>query len=487
MVRAAGEGHLILRRPSSRTLLWLAIAAYAAGFSALSILRHRAFSTGRFDLGNMVQAVWSTAHGRPLQITGLRGDQISRLGAHFDPILAAFAPLWLVWPSPDMLLVAQAVAVALGALPVYWLARKHLGSERAGLGFALAYLVYPPTQWLTLNEFHPVALACPLLLFAIWYLDEGRLLPFAIFALVAATTKEEIALVVAGLGIWYALAHRRRLAGAAVAVAGVAVALIAIEVVIPHFNRAGTSSFFTRYSEVGSTPGGIVHTALTDPLKIVTTAFTGRGLTYLAQLALPLGLLVVLAPLALIAAVPELAVNLLSAATTQTSIHFHYTAGLIPVLLAAAVFGAKRIPPRVPVATLVVVIAVGANYLLGPVPLWRDFPGGEQLQAHAADVTERDRIAAQALRLIPPRAAVSATNSLGAHLSARRRVLSFPFLQDARWVAADETAPGYADRLAPLPTAVQLSWLRRNPEWRLVFERDGILIFHRASDAASAR
>ena len=474
-------------RPTSRTLLWTAIGAYAAGFSALSILRHRAFSTGRFDLGNMVQAVWSTAHGHPLQITGLRGDQISRLGAHFDPILAAFAPLWLAWPSPDMLLVAQAVAVALGALPVFWLARKHLGSDRVALGFALAYLIYPPTQWLTLNEFHPVALACPLLLYAIWFLDEGRLVPFAACAIVAATTKEEIALVVAGLGIWYALAHGRRWTGAAVAAAGVAAALIAIEVVIPHFNRAGTSSFFTRYSEVGSTPGGIVHTALTDPRKIVTTAATGRGLGYLAQLVLPLALLVVLAPLALIAVVPELAVNLLSAATTQTSIRFHYTAGLIPVLIAAAVFGAKRLPPRIPVATIVVVTALAANYLLGPAPLWRYFPGGEQHQAHAADVSEHDRIAARALRLIPPHAVVSATNSLGAHLSARRRVLSFPYLQDAQWVAADETAPGYADRLAPLPTAVQLSWLRRNPEWRLVFERDGILIFHRASEAASAK
>jgi uncharacterized membrane protein len=474
-------------RPTSRTLLWTAIGAYAAGFSALSILRHRAFSTGRFDLGNMVQAVWSTAHGHPLQITGLRGDQISRLGAHFDPILAAFAPLWLAWPSPDMLLVAQAVAVALGALPVFWLARKHLGSDRVALGFALAYLIYPPTQWLTLNEFHPVALACPLLLYAIWFLDEGRLVAFAACAIVAATTKEEIALVVAGLGIWYALAHGRRWTGAAVAAAGVAAALIAIEVVIPHFNRAGTSSFFTRYSEVGSTPGGIVHTALTDPRKIVTTAATGRGLGYLAQLVLPLALLVVLAPLALIAVVPELAVNLLSAATTQTSIRFHYTAGLIPVLIAAAVFGAKRLPPRIPVATIVVVTALAANYLLGPAPLWRYFPGGEQHQAHAADVSEHDRIAARALRLIPPHAVVSATNSLGAHLSARRRVLSFPYLQDAQWVAADETAPGYADRLAPLPTAVQLSWLRRNPEWRLVFERDGILIFHRASEAASAR
>jgi uncharacterized membrane protein len=479
---------MTLRRPGTRALLWSAIAAYAAGFSALSILRHRAFTTGRFDLGNMVQAVWSTAHGHPLQITSLRGDQISRLGSHFDPILAAFAPLWLLWPSPDMLLVIQAIAVALGALPAFWLARKHLLSERAGIGFALAYLIYPPTQWLTLNEFHPVALACPLLLFAIWFLDEGRLVPFAACAAAAAATKEEIALVVAGLGIWYALAHARRLAGAVVAAAGVAVALIAIEVVIPHFNRAGTSSFFARYSEVGSTPGGVVHTALTNPWKIVTTALTGRGLGYLARLVLPLGLLVVLAPLVLIAALPELAANLLSAATTQTSIRFHYTAGLIPVLVAAAIFGAKRLErlrPGLPVATGAVVLGLVSSYLLGPIPVWRYFPGGQQHQAQATEVSEHDRIAARALRLIPPDAAVSATNSLGAHLSARRRVLSFPYLQDARWIAADETAPGYADRLAPLPTAVQLSWLRRNPEWRLVFERDGILIFQRTSPAAS--
>ena len=153
---------------------------------------------------------------------------------------------------------------------------------------------------------------------------------------------------------------------------------------IPHFNRAGTSSFFTRYSEVGSTPGGIVHTAVTDPWQIVTTAFTGRGVGYIARLVLPLGGLVVLAPLMLLAALPELAVNLLSAATTQTSIRFHYTAGLIPVLLAAAVFGAKRVDRRVPVASIVLVLCVVANYLLGPVPIWRYFPGGEQQQAHAA-------------------------------------------------------------------------------------------------------
>ena len=473
------------RLAGPRALLWSAIAAYAAGFSALSVLRHRAFQTGRFDLGNMVQAVWSTAHGHPLQVTGLRGDEISRLAAHFDPILAAFAPLWLAWPSPDMLLVAQAVAIAIGALPVFWLARKHLGSERAGVGFALAYLLYPPTQWLTLNEFHAVALACPLLLFAIWFLDEGRLIPFALCGLLATTTKEEIGFVVAGLGLWWAFARGRRMEGLAILAAGAAIALIAIEVVVPHFNRAGSSSFFARYSEVGGSPGGIVHTAVTKPWKLVTTAVTGRGLGYLARLFLPLGLLALLAPLLLLAAIPELAINLLSAATTQTSIHFHYTAGLIPVLVAATILGAAqlvRTRPHwaAPLATGALVLAIASNYTLGAIPLWRYLPGGQQAEAHAADVTGHDRIAASALGLIPRSAVVSATNTLGAHLSARHRVLSFPIIQDAAWVAADETSPGYADRLAPLPTAVQLSWLRRNPEWRLVFERDGILIFHRS-------
>jgi uncharacterized membrane protein len=457
------------------------MAAYGAGFAALSVLRQRAFATGRFDLGNMVQAVWSTAHGHPLQMTNLHGQQISRLAAHVDPILAVFGPLWWIWPSPDLLLVTQALAVATGAWPVFLLARKHLESSRAALGFALAYLLYPATGWLTLNEFHPVALATPLLLFAFWYLDNDRLLPFALFAVAAAACKEEIGLVVAGFGLWYALAKRRRVEGAAIAVLGVAWSAIAIAVVIPHFHTAGESDFYGRYSEVGGSAAGIVKTAFTDPLRILDAAFSTRDLHYLLELVAPLAALCLLAPLVLIAAVPELAINLLSATQTQTSIHFHYTAGLIPPLVIAAVLGAKRLNRwTAPVAIAVVVAALLGNYRLGPITGWRHVPGGSRFQATAARVTDHDRIAARALRLIPKTAVVSATNTLGAHLSARRRVLSFPFVQDATWIAADETQPGYADRYAPLPTAIQLAALRRNPDWRLIFEQDGVLVFNRA-------
>jgi uncharacterized membrane protein len=467
--------------PHARTVLAAGMAAYAAGFAALSVLRHTAFVTGRFDLGNMVQAVWSTAHGEPLRMTDLHGEQISRLAAHVDPILVLLAPLWWIWPSPSMLLVVQAVVIALGALPVFWLARKHLGSSRAGLGFALAYLLYPATGWLALNEFHPVALATPLLLFAFWYLDEDRLLPFAAFALAACASKEEIPLVVAGFGIWYALARRRWAIGATIAAAGLAWAAIAIAVVIPHYNAGAESDFYGRYSEVGGSAGGILKTAVTHPGRIAEAAFSARDLHYLWQLVAPLAGLCLLSPVILVAALPELAINLLSATTTQTSIHFHYTAGLIAPLFIAAVFGAARFPRyAVPLGMVVVATSLLANYHLGPVPGWRHVPGGQQFQATSARVTDHDLIARRALERIPDNAVVSATNTLGAHLSARRRFLSFPFIQDATWIAADETQPGYADRYAPLPTAVQLMALRRNPDWELVFEEDGILVFHRA-------
>jgi uncharacterized membrane protein len=424
-------------------LVWLATAAFAALFGALAVLRHRAFGSGRFDLGNMTQAVWSTAHGDVLSVTDVHGEQISRLGSHFDPILAALAPLWLLWPSPELLLVVQAVAVALGALPVFWLARAHLVWDRPAAALAVAYLLYPPVQWLTLSDFHPVALACPLLLFGWWFLDQRRLLPFAACAAAAIATKEHVGLAVAGMGVWYALRYRLRTGTAIAAAAGLA-AVAAALVVVPHYAAAGTSAFESRYDDPG---------------------LDGRDLSYLAALLLPLGLLPLAAPLALVAAAPELALNLLSSTVTQTSVKTHYAATLAPPLLAATVYAVERLGERL------AYVAAGAALLgaivLGPI-------GRIDVEAGPHDAAAR-----RALAVVPDDAAVSATNALGAHLSARRRIFSFPVLREATWVAVDTRRLTYLDSLRPERARGPLTELRRDPRWRLVFAEDGILVFRR--------
>ena len=469
-----------MRFARGRPLLWIAIAAYATAFAALSVLRHDAFNTGRFDLGNMVQAVWSTAHGHFLHVTNLHGHQVSRLAAHVDPILVVFAPLWWVWPSPKLLLTTQAVVVAVGALPLYWLARKYTGSERAALGFSLAYLLYPATDWMTLNEFHPVALACPLLLFAIWYLDEGQLLPFALFAALASLTREEIPLVIAGLGIWYAISRRRWLVGGTIAGLGIAATAVATQIIIPHFNHGSGSSFYRRYDAVGGSAAGIVKKAFTDPGRLLSVAFDHRGVHYLLDLLLPIAGLALLAPLLLVALVPELTLNLLSSVGAQSSIHYHYVAGEIPILFAAAAMGAGKLGRRAgTAATVVVLAAIVGNYRLGPIPIWRFIPGGQTLQTRSAQVTQHDQVAARELELIPQAARVTATNALGAHLSERKWIFSFPYLNTATWVIVDEKKPSLGDHNDKTGGRKHIERLRHDPRFRLVVAEDGVLVFRR--------
>lgn len=464
---------MLKRALTPRAVVWAGMAVYAAWLGGVAVLEHHAFETGRFDLGNMTQAVWSTAHGRPLEVTELGGEQITRLGAHVDPILVLFAPLWWIWPSPSMLLTVQAVAVALGALPVFWLARKHLGSERAGALLALAYLSYPAVQWLALDEFHPVALACPLLLYACWCLDEDRLWAFVPFGLLAALTKEEVPLVVGLLGVWFAFSKRRWIAGAVICMLGFAGSAIALGVVMPHFREGASPAFYGRYEDVGGSPGGILKKTLTDPLAVLGAATDGRDLLYLVELGVPLLGLFFLAPLALVPALPETAANLLSSVSTQTSIRFHYTAPIAPFLFFAAVLGAAKLRRVREPAVLLFVACTAAAVLVGPLragELWPDRP------------SSHDRIAERAVDLVPDDAAVSSTNGLGAHLSERRRIHSFPVLRDAEWVAVDLKRASYLDlRSAPSTTAVPLARLLRDPSWETVLAEDGIFVLRRAA------
>jgi uncharacterized membrane protein len=456
---------------SATRFVYAAAFAWLVLFGIYGVARHLAFETRRFDLGNMTQALWSTAHGRFLETTTLSGAQASRLAGHVDPLLALFTPLWWLWSSPLLLVTISVLALATGALPVFWLARKHLGSERAGCVFALVYLLCPITQWNSIWDFHPVSLAIPLILFAIWFLDEDRLGMFAVFALLASAGKEEIPLAVGSLGIWYAVVHRRRLAGAVIFSIGAALTAVDFLVVIPHFAVAGQNPFAGRYTAVGGTPSGILHTAVAHPLRVLDVALSSHNIGYLAVLVMLFGGLFFAAPLLALGAVPDLVINVLSNNANQTSLQFQYEAGIMPFLLAAAIFGAARLRQRLPTAPLVVLALAFAGCLLfGPL---RAFPS----VARAALPSNPERAAqAGAVALVPSGVAVSASNHLAGHLSARRHIYIFPVVREARWVVVDRH-----DETHHLVKAYQpgIRRMERNRGWRLVYAVRGVLVFER--------
>jgi uncharacterized membrane protein len=461
----------------ARRVVYAGTAAYAMLFVFAAVMHFVVFETAGPDLGHMVQAIWNTLHGHFLETTSPTGRQTSRLGAHVDPFLVLLAPIYWAWSNPVVLPVIQALAVSSGALPVFWLARKHLGSGRAGAHFAFAYLLYPATQFNAFtitSSFHSVAVAVPLVLFAIWFLDENRLVAFSLVALLAFTTKEEIPLAVGCLGIWYAVRTGRRLVGLSIFAIGLAITLFDFLYVIPHFSPTGVNPFAGRYAAVGGTPHGMLHKLFSDPLAFVHAVATGHKAVYLVFLLAPFLGLWLLEPLLLLGAVPDLAINLLSAKADQTAIPFHWTAGIVPFVVAASVFGAARFRRHALRVSLYALAGVIAVAIYSPIYFLKG-----DIEALSSPTTAAK---AQALAQIPAGAPAAASNKLGGHLSARRYVYTFPYVRTAQWIVVDINDSTYGD-IAGYKRLVRT--YEADPRWQIVYASHGIDVLHRRAAATS--
>ena len=98
---------------------------------------------------------------------------------------AWLAPLYAVFPSVNTLLVAEMVIVALGAIPLYLLARDRLGAV-LGLLIAVLYFAYLPVQYGSLYEIRFRMMAMAWLCFLLFFVERERywaMLPFLFLAL----------------------------------------------------------------------------------------------------------------------------------------------------------------------------------------------------------------------------------------------------------------------------------------------------------------
>ncbi len=466
--------------------VWALVLAYAALFSWISITRHRAFMTNAFDLGNVDQAVWNTAHGRPLAFTNWRGVDLdlatdNRMAMHFEPIYFLIAPLYWVWSSPEALLVLQTVVLALGAWPVYWLAAEKLGRRWAGVAFAAVYLLMPGLEAANLWEFHAVTLAAPLLLFAFYYAQKGRMGLFWLFAILAMGTKEEIPLTVFLMGLYIALVLRRPRHGIAAAAVALAWFALAVGVVIPYF-EGDRSPYLRYYGDLGDGPLGLARTMVRRPDVVLGALLTPRNLRYLRDLFTQTGFLSLLHPLTLSFALPDLAINLLS---DHEPMHFvqkyHYVAPMVPGLMIAAVLGsawlceqaARRWPGRRPIAVAAVTTwALGAalfyHYYHGYTPLARAF--------EPYRVTEHHRLGEEIARQIPPDASVSAQPNLNPHVSQRRVLYRFPYVGDAEYIFLDVSSLANKRNMFS-----DIEAMIREGEFGIVRAEDGYLLLRRGA------
>src|ERR1039457_6501534 len=363
---AAGTGPA----PAARRAGWgpWPIALWALGaYSVISISRYVQLDAGSWDLGIFTEYVKQLAHLRA-PIVNIRGAGFNLLGDHFQPIVALIAPFFLLAPSPVTLLLAQALLTALSVIPVSRAATAKLGTA-AGRLIGAAYAFSWGLQKMIDFDFHEIALPISLPACSLSALLRGKTRAAVVWALPLVFVKEDQGFTVAAIGVfimisaWRARAQARAAAadsapaadsasidsalaaitrkadaGLFLALWGIAWSLLAIVVIIPHFNP---THLYPYWYDGGAASGAPGHHSVTALLSQITQGYREK-LDTTALILLPVAFLALRSPLALVA-VPSLALRFISTNNNFWGTAWHYNATVMPIVFIAAIDGLARI------------------------------------------------------------------------------------------------------------------------------------------------
>jgi hypothetical protein len=301
------------------------------------------------------------------------------------------------------------------------------------------------------------------------------------------STGELMGIPVAALGVWFALARRRRREGVVIAALGIAWTFVAVYVIVPAAAGEG-SMFYGFYDHIGGSPQGVLRTFFTDPTAVLGALVEAHDILYLVWLGLPLLFLFLLSPGLAAVAIPQLLANGLSDFRSMTDPRYHSVAAVIPFLIAATVLGIARLSEskRGVAAAGVLVCSATLALVVGP---WPRAVGATPLGGRESVPPARIEALRNAIALIPSGAPVSTTNAAGAHLSARRYVYSVPVLGDAEWVLVDRGDPWVVRAGSPLLTnhpeviASLVKGLEESHAWREVSDEAGVVVFRKVDSA----
>jgi uncharacterized membrane protein len=482
-----------------KIVLWFLILAYVLFFSAYSLQRHATFNTFAADLSYIDQPMWNTLHGRFLERT-LDDRQVSRAAEHLEPIIVPIALVYALWDDVRAILIIQTLALALGALPVYWIAREQISKLASGwarlkpdwmaLAFVLVYLMFPALQAANVADFHADPFVVAPLLFAFWYAAQGRYRAMWAWALVAMLVKETLPTLTFMLGVTLLFSREsgepaaglpestfmtawltcRRLHGLALMALSLAWFYVATFLIVAPLARQvygteGPIYLSSRYA----LPGAGLFGSLSQAASMLALLVQPGRLGYLAGLLASVGWLALLAPEYLLLGLPVLLANIFSNFAGQYSGEQHYSAPLVPVFVIAAIYGFRRLvtgasrirgathsgkcvapeSPKLRRRSLVIGLKrpgrLTAYSLLALAWLLAWCLGYQYIRGWTPlardfewpQLTPHQRLLARFAAQIPSNASLSTTPPLHAHLAHRQKIYVFPTVADADYVLLD--------------------------------------------------
>lgn len=493
-----------------KVVLPLVIIFVGVMLATLSVQVYRGYNDGMNDLGNMSQSIWSATQGRPLEFTYMNG-QLSRLGLHVELIYFLIRPLYALFPQPTTLLILQSFLFALGAIPVYRIAQRHLKEPRISLAMVIIYLLYPVAQTAVLFDFHADTLAMPLLLFALDSLDMQHWKTYAFFVALALSCKFYIAAPVFAMGLVILLKSGSQ--SSVLRKVGIFTILVAL--------AWGVFTFFILRPSF-SPDSGVNLGSYSSPIGYLLYYF--NEITYnLSNSWIPRFGVLLLLIMPIIWISLHSSIWLLPAAVTalpallsnniQYTYHFHHYALAVPFLIFSAIIGAAKLkdgwkgphyfslfanPRRMILLSLLLTLIFNA-FLVGT-PLnpsfWLGQPG-QRSDPLLYGRSPRDGLKDVLLKqYVPPEVPIAVSWTLAPHLTNRQFLFVLGNFDNPSHDFDMVVADGLFDYAIPFSEGYTSSVIHDVPyiktflersDFSLTYVQDGLLFFERGYHAENLR
>jgi uncharacterized membrane protein len=387
-------------------------------YSWISVAKHNDFAT-TMDIGLFNQTIRGYSQFQSVENTISLVPTL--LAEHFHPALILLAPFQWIWGDERMLLILQSVLLALGSLPVVAYARHKKLPEELTLGVQLAYLFFWGIIAGAIYDFHEVALAVPLISFALYgmFTKNNRMLWASI--VVGLLVKENMPLIFFMVGLYIAIFQRRWTLGALVA--GVSVLYYLAVIKLLTSGALGAPYKFWNYPNLGGSSSEALSFMVNNPSKTLAMLFDDPAKRetinrlFRSWLYLPL-----ISPISIIA-LPTFMERFLSPNGAFWQSYYHYSLTVTPIFAFGTVqvlswfnelskrFSFKPIFKLAPAAFLIAGLPI-TSFLYTENFKWKPLNASEKANFQAC------------LKTIPDTASVVASNGFVSHLSRRDNILA---------------------------------------------------------------
>ena len=177
--------------------------------SIVGIARYRSYNNATFDFGIFTQMFECMKQTGKMNTTVEKQLLMSHLGRHFSLIFYIVLPIYMLFPHPETLQIIQGIMVSLPLVPIYLLCKQFKINDKITIAISSLYALFPATIGGTMHDIHENCFLTFFLLMLIWTIETDKKLLSVIMLFLTLSIKEDVAIYVIALGLYYILSKRK--------------------------------------------------------------------------------------------------------------------------------------------------------------------------------------------------------------------------------------------------------------------------------------